>query len=322
MPRSIGPSRGLRQIADAIDYIEERLADPIRIDDAAVVARYSPYHFSRVFHALSGETPGDYIKRRRLTCAARELTGGSRRILDIALDWGFESQAAFTRAFKRQFLLPPAAYRREGRDRLDLERAPWTPESFAHVGSGGISRAPRTDVSAGPFAIVGFEASIDLHPDCAPSGDSGTTSVHKLWEKFLSGRRAIPRRENEDLFYELSRMDPAAFSGGVTRDTRFLKLIGQAIPADAVEELEPPAGMALRRIPARSYAVFVHEGPVDLIQASCDYIYGVWARETDLRLAPGYEIQLFDRRQFRDADAESGAPAFARFEIYVPVEES
>ncbi|MEQ9363044.1 MAG: helix-turn-helix domain-containing protein [Leptospirales bacterium] len=314
MSRNAKPSRGLEQIAAALEYIEERLRQALRIEDAALIARYSPYHFWRVFHGLTGETPGDYIRRRRLTCAARELTGGSRRILDIALDWGFDSQAAFTRAFKLQFRRPPAAYRRAGHDRLDLERAAWTPASFAHVGEGGVSLRPRL-AFAGPFAIAGFEAAIDFQDDPLDSGGHG--GVYQLWKSLLARRHLIRGRVAADLFYELCRFESSEPKpgGGVTSETRFLKLVGQEVPAAAADLDELPAGMVLRRLPRRRYAIFVHEGPIQRIQASCDYIYGVWARETDLRLTPGDEIQLFDRRRFPGVGAGS-------FEIYVPIEDA
>lgn len=308
MSHSQGSSRGLQQIAAALDYIEERLPGALQIEDVALVARFSPYHFWRVFHAMTGETPGDYIRRRRLTCAARKLTGGDRRIIDIALDAGFDSQAAFTRAFKRQFHRPPAAYRRDGRDRLDLERAAWTPEAFAHVGTGGVTTEPRIE-TCGPLTIVGFEGETNF---VAASGENRI--IYDLWDRLLARRHEIPGRVQTDLFYELCHLSGTTADGAITPDSRFTKLVGQAI--DLEHDLPPlPAGMVLRRVPPRQYAVFVHRGPAELIQTSCDFIYGVWARETDLRLAAADEIQRFDRRFFPGAGPEPGS-----FEIRVPVE--
>lgn len=328
---------GLQQIAAALEYIEERLSRspesderagaPIRIEDVALVARYSPYHFLRVFHALTGETPGDYIRRRRLTCAARELTGGKRRIIDIALDWGFDSQAAFSRAFKRQFHAPPAAYRRAGRDRLDRERAAWTPEAFAHIGRGGISRPPRLE-SQDALTLVGFEAATNFWNDL-DAGTGANRVIYDLWERYMAYNRKRTAREEavaaatiapedcgQNVFYELTRLESAgAADSGITPDARFVKLVGQAVRPESPAAASPPDGMVSRRIPARRYAVFTHRGPLESIQASCDYIYGVWARETDLRLAAGDELQVFDSRRFRGEGPEPGS-----FEIRVPIQ--
>jgi AraC-like DNA-binding protein len=99
----------------AIDYIEANLTQEIGLSEIAAAAGYSPYHLSRVFRAMTGETPGGYIRKRRLTEAARQLLTSDRRILDIALDHQYSSQAAFTRAFHLALGTSPGAYRRRGR---------------------------------------------------------------------------------------------------------------------------------------------------------------------------------------------------------------
>lgn len=88
-------------IQRAIDYIEAHLTEEIDIREAAAKAYASPFHFQRVFSIVSGFTVGEYIRMRRLTLAAAELSGGSGRVLDIALKYGYESPESFTRAFIR-----------------------------------------------------------------------------------------------------------------------------------------------------------------------------------------------------------------------------
>lgn len=58
------------------------------------------------------ETPGSYIRKRRLSEAVRQLLTSKSRILDIALDYQFDSQAAFTRAFRAMFAISPGSYRK------------------------------------------------------------------------------------------------------------------------------------------------------------------------------------------------------------------
>jgi AraC family transcriptional regulator len=105
----------IEHINCAIDHIEKSLAQPLTIRETAQAAGYSRFHFDRLFLAMTGETPGRYIRKRRLTEAARELVTSRKRLLDIALDYQFDSQEAFTRAFKRMFRISPGAYRRRGR---------------------------------------------------------------------------------------------------------------------------------------------------------------------------------------------------------------
>jgi AraC-like DNA-binding protein/GNAT superfamily N-acetyltransferase len=99
----------------AILYLESNLTEPASVAEAAALVGYSRYHFSRTFLERIGITPAAYLRKRRLTEAARELATTSKRILDIALDYQFQSQEAFTRSFKREFGVSPGFYRIRGR---------------------------------------------------------------------------------------------------------------------------------------------------------------------------------------------------------------
>ena len=94
-------------ILRAVDYMERNLSRPISVSDIASEAAYSTFHFVRLFKALTGCTPGSYLRRRRLTEAAGELSRSRKRIIEIAMDYQFQSQEAFTRAFKDCFGINP-----------------------------------------------------------------------------------------------------------------------------------------------------------------------------------------------------------------------
>jgi AraC family transcriptional regulator len=81
----------------AIDYIEDNLAGEIDFNEAAKRACCSPFHFQRIFFAVNGVTPAEYARRRRLTLAARELSSGNTKVIDIAMKYGYDSPDAFTR---------------------------------------------------------------------------------------------------------------------------------------------------------------------------------------------------------------------------------
>ena len=102
-------------INQALVYLETHLTAPATVERAAAEAGYSRHHFSRTFLALTGLTPVGYLRKRRLSEAARELVTTSKRILDIALDYQFGSQEAFTRSFRQEFGVSPGFYRQRGR---------------------------------------------------------------------------------------------------------------------------------------------------------------------------------------------------------------
>lgn len=99
----------LRLLRETIDYIEDHLQEEIRIEDIARVGLSSKYHFQRMFHALTGFTVTEYIRNRRLTLAAEELAGTDRKVIDMALKYGYDSPEAFTKAFIRLHGVSPSA---------------------------------------------------------------------------------------------------------------------------------------------------------------------------------------------------------------------
>ena len=102
----------MQRFFKSIEYIEQHLYDKISVHQIAAASHYSTYHYSRVFKALVGDTPKEYLRKRRLTMAAKRLLTEEVGILDLAMDCQFDSQEAFTRAFKALFNMTPAQYRK------------------------------------------------------------------------------------------------------------------------------------------------------------------------------------------------------------------
>ncbi|MFC0228797.1 MDR efflux pump AcrAB transcriptional activator RobA [Serratia aquatilis] len=99
-------------IRDLLIWLESHLDQPLSLDNVAAKAGYSKWHLQRMFKDITGNAIGAYIRARRLSKAAVALRLTSRPILDIALQYRFDSQQTFTRAFKKQFAQTPALYRR------------------------------------------------------------------------------------------------------------------------------------------------------------------------------------------------------------------
>lgn len=95
------------------EYIGAHVREQITLRQLAVAAGYSPWHAARMFKDLTGRTPFEYIRALRLTGAALALRDQEDRVLDVALDFVFDSHEGFTRAFSREFGLPPRKYRRD-----------------------------------------------------------------------------------------------------------------------------------------------------------------------------------------------------------------
>lgn len=92
------------------DYIEQHISEPITLYMLAQAAGYSPWHSTRIFKELTGKTPFEYIRTLRLSRAAVKLRDKDTKIIDVALDFVFDSHEGFTRAFSRQFGMSPRYY--------------------------------------------------------------------------------------------------------------------------------------------------------------------------------------------------------------------
>ncbi|HNR87836.1 MAG TPA: AraC family transcriptional regulator [Spirochaetota bacterium] len=105
------------RINRVMDYIDANIDAELSLDALARVARFSPYHFHRIFRALIGEPLFQFIQRIRLEKAAAQLIANPKKpITRIALDCGFSGSAAFARAFREAFGMSASAWRASGGD--------------------------------------------------------------------------------------------------------------------------------------------------------------------------------------------------------------
>lgn len=104
----------ISDIQNAINYIEENLEEEINYESIAKQIGMSSYYFHRIFSAIIGVSPTEYIRNRRLTCAAEDLTRNNCNILDIALKYRFESNESFTRAFTKFHGISPKIAKQKG----------------------------------------------------------------------------------------------------------------------------------------------------------------------------------------------------------------
>ncbi len=105
-------SRYREMIQQSLFYIETHLHEEIGLEEVASEALLSPYHYHRIFRNEVSMTVVDYIRNRRMSLASTALRSTDAGILDISLACGFESQEAFTRAFRKCYGMPPGRFRK------------------------------------------------------------------------------------------------------------------------------------------------------------------------------------------------------------------
>lgn len=170
----------LQAFEKAIIYIENHLGEEIGVEDVARKVGYSYYHLTRQFSALLGESIGSYIKKRRLADGAKKLLYTDKRIIDIALENGFHSNEAFSRAFKTVYKMSPHAYRKKRLNLLIAAKDRLEPEAIRHR-LNNITVHPRI-VDVPGILIAGIRGRTTLRDNVLP----------ELWRKFHAKSHLIP----------------------------------------------------------------------------------------------------------------------------------
>jgi AraC-like DNA-binding protein len=170
--------------AKMIAYIENNLLEPITAEDLALRSGYSLNRFRQKFYNITGDTPSGYIRKRRLSEAAKEILSGSR-IIDTALRWGYSSQENFTTSFRSYFGITPkelsqieGKYRRffrrmrEAYSIMELTNLKQPPIDTTLMGCiKGASDYYEQDYSpALLFGLTGHAFLINIHDELCPSG--------------------------------------------------------------------------------------------------------------------------------------------------------
>ena len=278
----------LEHIQRSIDYIESNLGSRITVEDLAAREGFSACHYYRVFAAYVGMPVMGFVRQRRLQHAASRLALGGR-VLDIALEVGFESHAGFTHAFQRAFGAPPERYR--------LHAAPRPPRPVslsAHLKyhlTGGVVMEPKL-ITRPAFKVAGY-AKRTTSVDGANRRD-----VPAFWQEYL-------KNHCESLHKSLTPVNHAEY--GLCMDTdmetgEFNYVIGLEVPEDAAL----PEGLHTAIVPAATYAVFTTPpsdapGFVASIQNTWAYIYEQWFPESGYEYAPGCaDYELYDERCMRE----------------------
>ena len=282
----------LTPLERAIEYIETHLDENIDLGDVSREMGYSYYHMTRLFSAVLGEPVGRYISRRRLYRAAQQLVHSDRRIIDIALESGFQSPEAFSRAFKALFKTTPAVYRKAGLDLVATAKRQLLPGDVPHIAA-GISHSPEILQMTEEIKIAGLRDITSISQNRIP----------QLWDQFL--------RFHGDL-YELTE---TAYSICETRQTAYAEdgdvtfsvMVGSPVLSNLPETL---AQTTLR--PGK-YAVFTHRGSLEKLLQTYQYIYGTWLPSSGQRLDDRDDFEVYERKVLAMQDPEN------EVKLYIPV---
>ncbi|WP_018388472.1 GyrI-like domain-containing protein [Ancylobacter sp. FA202] len=249
-------------LLSTLDWIESDMGAPRTIEAAAERVGLSPFHFHRRFAELMGETYGAYVRRTRLAHAAALICRSSTPIIEASLRCGYGSQAAFTRAFSRQFAMAPNRLRAMAQAQAPLPQR-------LHVDL----VEPAAPVRLGALPLIGMRFHGPL------------TQVPAHWQHFAAALKAAGLPLETMTAMGILHDDPGFTAPGQTRY--------DCAVVDTVSTF-PALRAPLRRLSvhAGSFVRLDVEGPYQLIPEAVFGVCAVWLprHRRALGEAPAYEM--------------------------------
>jgi len=278
-------------VHEAIVYIEANLDEEINLPKVAERAGYSVFHFGRIFQGVTGETVMDYVRKRRLTEAANALVHTNRRILDIAVDWQYDSHEAFTRAFKRAYGVTPGTFRR--RQVFVPLRVPFSIADIQPLGTKGIQMETRI-INLPAMLVIGM----------AYVGKNENEEIHSMWGDFIPRFDEVQGKISPDV--------KLGVCGDAHEDGSFRYVAGFQVEAEA----PVPDGMTTFDVPAATYVVVTQRGELSDKQhglhAAINFVYREWLPQSGYQRADTPDLEWYDERfHFGQEDSE--------MDIYTPI---
>ncbi len=273
-------------LADVLAYIEAHLFEPMTLADLAAIAGLSPYHFSRLFTARLGNSVMDHVRARRLEAAYMRLSGSNPpELIDLALDCGFESQEAFTRAFRRRYGIAPGQFKRASQPRRI--------EMMNEVVTANVKQL--ANAKRGAFTIAGPRAAFD---------DENKSGIPALWPRLI---RCLPLQGQAG-----TNTYGVCWAGDLKKGS-INYMAGVEVKGDA----KLPDGFERIDIAPQTYAVFritldggnLHQQ----MQAAMPLIWGGLLPKSGLKFVPAPDLEVYPP----DFNPEVKG---MYVEIYIPVE--
>lgn len=285
----------LKNMNQAIGYIEENIVNDIDFKKVAQRALCSEYHFKRMFSFLAGITLSEYIRRRRLTLAGFELSNSEVKVIDVAMKYGYNSPDSFTRAFQSLHGVTPSEVRNN--DKL-IKAFPRM--TFQLTIQGGKEMDYRI-VNKEAFRIVGVKKRVPI------IFEGENPHITTMWKKLGS--------ENIDKLKKLSNVEPMGiiqasinFSEGRMEEKGELDhYIGIATNNKC------PEGFTQLEVPALIWAVFQSIGSFpEALQETWGRVYSEWFPTSNFQQTEGPEILSIQSKDLTSSSVKS--------EIWIPVQ--
>lgn len=248
----------------ALWVIDRNLGRELSLGSIALACGVSRHHLAHAFGEASGLPVMAYVRGRRLSEAAEALAGGATSILDLALEAGYASHEAFSRAFRAQFAASPEQVRRQG-----------STEGLALVEPLRTREVDTPPIAAPRFERAGEILAVGLREPCFFAAPD---AIVAQWRRFGPSFGAIPH---------LAQPIPIGVMTAIDEDGAFDYVCAGEVTGFS----GAPAEFSKLRVPPQSYAVFTHAGHVSTLSQTYAAIWNHWLPDHRRTAADGAGIE-------------------------------
>ena len=241
-----------------LQYIHHNLHETIDLDGLARRSNYSIFHFHRIMSAHIGESLGAYIQRIRLEMAASLLRYSKLEVQDVAFQVGYESPAAFNKAFKRRFSVTPTVFR-SSKTEFKQKCNPKEQQLIMD----NLTTQPEWK-TLDQTQVIFVQRIGNYHQAASEAWTSVCT---------FAGPKGLIHNDSD--FYGICYDDPSVTEA---EKCRYEACIVVNRP------VEPEGEVGVKQLRNGKYAVFTLTGSYDLLKNAYDYIYAAWMAESKVEL--------------------------------------
>jgi len=287
-------------LQEILRYIDIHIKEEMNVEKLAEKAGFSPYYFCRIFQCGVGTSIMEYVRNRRLAYAASELNSG-RKILNIAVDYGFETHSGFSKAFRRYFGCPPEIYRAYAV--FDVPKIPDLSKSNQFISEFVIE--PKIMVKKKSFKLAGFAFKMKPPPNIPygkyipPTEKSNLNKIPKLWEECRTDGRL--EKLHQEPFIKFHAEYGALFLKE-NEEGKTVYLIGVEVKS----RINIPFEYDIYTIPEALFAVFStppanEDNFSSILKDTWQFIFSEWLPNSGYEFdSNGIAFELYDERGTAD----------------------
>lgn len=261
----------IQRVMLVVDFIEKNLKNNITIKEVSSKILISNFYFHKLFKLFTGESPGKYLTKRRLFEAANMLKESQMKVIDVALEFGYDSPEAFSRAFKRNLGINP----------IDIKH---NPEILIRFGKSILSLKDLKHLNEGvnmkPIIVEKEEIKI-VGP--IYYGDNKNNEIPSFWQENFGEVVNLETKRGQGCygfcFHKENYIEKGLFYYMPSVEVKNFNII----PSNSVAKI----------IPKHKYAIFIHKGSPEDLEETYKFIHGTWFPNKEYSLNEDFDFEFY-----------------------------